>query len=83
MTTLMLDGEGKKLNYYSTNGAPKSLRRELTVSYMSLTWDKESLAYTQTFQTETVYDFSSSIQVPSPLCNTDFTVTGDQILNYC
>ena len=82
MTTLMLDGEGKKLNYYSTNGAPKSLRRELTVSYMSLTWDKESLAYTQTFQTETVYDFSSSIQVPSPLCNTDFTVTGDQILNY-
>ena len=64
------------------NGAPKSLRRELTVSYMSLTWDKESLAYTQTFQTETVYDFSSSIQVPSPLCNTDFTVTGDQILNY-
>ena len=49
---------------------------------MSLTWDKESLAYTQTFQTETVYDFSSSIQVPSPLCNTDFTVTGDQILNY-
>lgn len=36
----------------------------------------------QTFQTETVYDFSSSIQVPSPLCNTDFTVTGDQILNY-
>ena len=33
-------------------------------------------------QTETVYDFSSSIQVPSPLCNTDFTVTGDQILNY-
>lgn len=46
MTTLMLDGEGKKLNYYSTNGAPKSLRRELTVSYM------------------------------------DFTVTGDQILNY-
>lgn len=36
MTTLMLDGEGKKLNYYSTNGAPKSLRRELTVSYMSL-----------------------------------------------
>jgi hypothetical protein len=82
MTTLMLDGEGKKLNYYSINGAPKSLRRELTVSYMSLTWDKESLAYTQTFQTETVYDFSSSIQVPSPLCNTDFTVTGDQILNY-
>lgn len=82
MTTLMLDGEGKKLNYYSINGAPKSLRRELTVSYMSLTWDKESLSYTQTFQTETVYDFSSSIQVPSPLCNTDFTVTGDQILNY-
>ena len=82
MTTLMLDGEGEKLNYYSINGAPKSLRRELTVSYMSLTWDKESLAYTQTFQTETVYDFSSSIQVPSPLCNTDFTVTGDQILNY-
>lgn len=71
MTTLMLDGEGKKLNYYSINGVPKSLRRELTVSYMSLTWDKESLAYTQTFQTETVYDFSSSIQVPSPLCNTD------------
>ena len=36
LTTLLLDGSGGKLNYYSINGAPKDLPRELTISYMSL-----------------------------------------------
>ena len=82
LTTLLLDGSGGKLNYYSINGAPKDLPRELTISYMSLVWDEESLLYIQTAQSETVDDFSSTIQVPAPLCNTDFSVSGDLLLNY-
>lgn len=80
-TTLLLDGKGEKLNYYSINGAPKVLQRELTINYMTLVWDETSLSYIQTPQSETVHDFSSSVQVQAPLCNTDFTITGDQILN--
>ncbi len=79
-TTLLLDGEGSKLSYYSINGAPKVLPRELTISYMTLVWNKDALAYEQISKSETIYDFSPSIQVPAPLCNTDFTISGDQIL---
>lgn len=82
LTTLMLDGSGSKLNYYSINGAPKNLERELTISYMSLEWEEEALAYIQTAQTETIDNFSSTVQVTAPLCNTDFIISGDQILNY-
>lgn len=82
LTTLLLDGSGSRLNYYSINGAPKNLERELTISYMSLEWQEDALAYIQTAQTETLDNFSSTVQVPAPLCNTDFMVSGDQILNY-
>lgn len=81
-TTLQLDGSGERLNYYSINGAPKVLSREITVSYMTLVWNDESLSYIQTVQSETLDNFSSTVQVPAPLCNTDFSISGDQLLNY-
>ncbi len=80
--TLQLEGEGKSMTYYSINGAPKSLPHKLTVSYMTLVWDKEIESYVQTTVTEVVKNFSNAIQVPAPLCNTDFTVEGDQILKH-
>ena len=82
LTTLLLDGSGSRLNYYSINGAPKVLNRELSVSYMSLVWNAEALTYVQTAQSETIDNFTSTVQVTAPLCNTDFVISGDQLLNY-
>ncbi len=81
-TTLLLQGEGSTMFYYSINGAPKVLPHEMSVTYMTLTWDKEAEVYTQITQTEEIKNFSSSIQVPAPLCNTDFTIKGDQVLQF-
>ncbi len=81
-TTLLLDGSGKTMTYYSINGAPKALPHEMTVTYMTLIWDNEAEVYVQTEYVEEIKSFSNAIQVPAPLCNTDFRIEGDQVLKY-
>ncbi len=82
-TTLLLDGTGNTMYYYSINRARYSLEHELSVSYMTLTWEKDAESYLQT-DTTVFRDFDSDlkIQVPAPLCNTDFRVEGDQMLRF-
>ncbi len=79
-TYLAPHGNGNKITYYTINGQAKELNRNITVSYNTLIWDKTSESYTQ-HEIEILFpNLSSNIHVPSPLCDTNFTIYGDRFL---
>ena len=78
-TWLDVDGEGERIPYYSINGVPQWLSRELRLSYTTLEFDEETFQYQPVETTETLDGFTDeTIQCPSPLCQTDFTLSGDR-----
>lgn len=77
---LTTTGRGDKITYYSINGAPQTLSRDIELSYTTLVWDSESLSYRET-ETVTTYPYLSAIiHAPAPLCNTSFHLSGDKFL---
>lgn len=80
-TWLDIDGEGERIPYYSINGVPQWLSRELRLTYSTLEFDEEAFQFQQVEKTETIDGFTDeTIQCPSPLCQTDFTLSGDRFL---
>lgn len=78
-TWLDVDGEGERLPYYSINGIPQWISRELRLTYSTLEFDEDTFQYQQVEKTETIEGFTDeTIQCPSPLCQTDFTLSGDR-----
>lgn len=76
---LDIDGEGERLPYYSINGVPQWLSRELRLTYSTLEFDEEAFQYQQVEKTEIIDGFTDeTIQCPSPLCQTDFALSGDR-----
>lgn len=79
-TTLEPIGNGDKISYYTINGQARELSRQLKVSYQTLEYDEDSQVW-NSIPTETEESsFSSVITVNAPLCNTEFTLTGDRFL---
>lgn len=79
-TTLLCDGAADKMTYYSINGAPKILSRELRLTYSTLEYSEEQQQYVSTLAQETLDYASAEIHVTAPLCDTDFSLTGDRFL---
>lgn len=79
---LRLSGIGPDINYYTINGQPKILSRELKVSYNTLQWDSENLQYITVTQEEIEDSFREIWGVTAPLCDTRFHVSGDRFLNF-
>ncbi len=80
-TWLDVDGEGERLPYYTINGVPQWVSRDLRLTYSTLEFDEEAFQYQQVEKTETIDGFTDeTIQCPSPLCQTDFTLSGDRFL---
>ena len=77
-TVLALTGIAEAITYFTINGRPMTLSRELTLSYRTLEFSED--AWTQKEQTETLASASSHISVTAPLCNTDFFLEGDRFL---
>lgn len=76
---LDLDGNAERIPYYSITGVPMWLDRNLTLSYHTLEFDEEQFAYEETTHQETIAGVAGDlIHCNAPLCQTDFTLTGDR-----
>jgi gliding motility-associated-like protein len=72
------------LVFYTTGGLPRTLDREFTLSWNSQEWNSEDKRWnikTMTTSTTRSLDINWSIGEP-PLCDTYFTVSGDQYATY-
>jgi len=80
--SLKVTASVNKLNYYTTKAEPKSLSREFSLSWNSLEWDASSKAYRTKAMTSTSTNLGYNWSVTAPLCNTYFTLKGDQYATY-
>lgn len=80
MTAIDIEGEASRITYYTINGVPRDLSRDITVSYNTLSWDEGNTTYTQEAAVETLSSLNRTIRVAAPLCDTSFAITGDRFL---
>lgn len=80
--TLNVRGTGPDLEYFTITGVRRVLDRELKLSYNTMTWNDDATEWQRTDTTETIESFKNTIVVPAPLCNTQFTLSGDRFLEY-
>ncbi len=80
MTAIDIDGSAPRITYYTINGVPRELSRDITVNYNTLSWNEDSQSYTHISTTEYISSLVTTIRVPSPLCDTDFEISGDRFL---
>lgn len=73
-------GYGDEIKYYTINGQAKNLDRGIKVMYNTLQWDENASVYSQVEAVEVFSHLPETIRVPSPLCNTEFTLAGDRFL---
>lgn len=82
ITKIDITGSAKTITYYTILGESKSLSRDLTISYNTLEWDSENMAFTE-IETSTIAEtVNGSYYLTAPLCNTTFTITGDRFQEY-
>lgn len=80
MTSLIPTGEGDKIAYYSITGVPKELDRELELTYSTLEYNSDNDNYSSKTETHTLSYLPATIHAPAPLCDTDFSLSGDRFL---
>lgn len=81
MAVLDIDGEGERIPYYTINGIPQWLSRELELTYSTLEFSADNFTYVQTEHAETIEGFSDeTIHCTAPLCETDYSLTGDRFM---
>lgn len=80
-SVLNLRGNGEAITYYTINGQPRVLSREIYVDYTTQELDKELPAFV-TKQERKVFESIGSVLsiTPPAYCSTYFTVTGDRFL---
>lgn len=81
MTAIDIDGEANKITYYTITGIPRELSRDISVEYASLRWDENSENYLREDITTSLASISGMIRVTAPLCDTEFTISGDRFLS--
>lgn len=80
-TVVDVTGSAPAINYYTIDGRPVELSREIKVDYLNLEWDETSESYIQNVQTKTLDHLPSTISLMPPLyCNSIVTVSGDRFL---
>ncbi len=81
MTILDIDGEGERIPYYTINGVPQWISRDLKLTYSTLEFSVDDFTYVQTEHTETLEGFTDeTIHCTAPFCQTDFSLTGDRFM---
>ena len=78
--TLMIDAQCKPILYYSITGVPKTLSRDITISYTTLEWNEDNSSFLSKDAIVTFENISNLATVPAPLCNTVFEIEGDRFL---
>lgn len=72
------EGTDYGIDYFTINGAPRELDRGYTLSYNTLEYDDNTKVYNQVAKEETIETLKSAIRVNKPLCDTQFTLSGDR-----
>jgi gliding motility-associated-like protein len=70
------------MTYYSTSGSLNKITRKHTLTWNSLVWNSSSSSYDTEVQTSTSSNIAYNWEITAPLCNTVFTVTGDQFATF-
>ena len=78
---LELDRQAEAITYYSINGRRYEISREMELSYNTLKANEESFDFESIIAEEKTVP-NRYITVTAPLCNTTFTISGDQFLKY-
>lgn len=76
--SLLFSGNADRIVYYTVTGVPRTLSRRLTLEYTTLKHNPERNLYEQVVETQEMEYLSGEIHVPSPLCQTNFLLTGDK-----
>ena len=79
-TALLFGGQAGKITYFTINGAAQTLSRDLNLEYNSLTYDEERHQYVPVPVSVTLESAEDVIRTEAPLCDTDFTLSGDRFL---
>lgn len=80
-TALDITGTGSAIYYYTIDGRPVELSREIKIAYHNLEWDLASESYNQRQSQKTLDHLATAVMLTPPLyCNSIVTVTGDRFL---
>lgn len=82
IANLRFAGSGPDIRYYTINGQPKILSRELKLAYNTLQWNGDNMEYIKVNAEEVEDSFHEVLGVTAPLCDTEFIVSGDRFLNF-
>ncbi len=80
VVALIPKGNGNKITYYTINGVPKELDRDIKIAYSTLEFSQDQQTYIQRQEEKTFPFLSETMRVQAPLCNTEFTISGDRFL---
>ncbi len=81
MTELIFQGSAKRIVYYTINGQAKELNRDIKLTYNTLEYNETSETYDQVVAEKSFSYLNTAFRTNAPLCNTEFTLTGDKYLN--
>ena len=74
-----IDGHASSILYYDINGHRLVLDREIKLQYNTLVWD-DSTHWQEKEVIETFASLDQGVDITPPLCNTEFTLSGDRFL---
>ena len=74
-----LDGQANGIYYYTVNGHPQVLDREIKLTYNTLVWD-DTTHWQEQKVVETFPALDQAFSINPPLCSTIFTLSGDRFL---
>lgn len=80
-TSLMMEGKGSAIHYYSVNGRQCVLDRDIKVEYATLEWDDSQEQYISVDKSATFEYLQPEMIIRPPFyCNTQVTVSGDRFM---
>ena len=81
LVSFRVDGHGPAIPYTTITGHTLTLDREIKLSYNTLVWD-DSTHWQEQPVVETFESLDHGIEIDPPLCNTEFTLSGDRFLEH-
>ena len=80
-TSLNVEGKGEAILYYTIDGRPKELSRDISVTYTTLEWNDDRKAFVEIEVEKRLSHIAPAVMVTPPLyCNSRFHLSGDRFL---
>ena len=76
------DAEAEQLSYHLPSGAPVNLPRYYNLQYDTQEWNEDSKQFAPKEENMQLTDYIAEINIPAPLSDTYFTLTGDQFAEH-